>query len=195
MSLALLNVHVDPRRLRDALRMVTAGTEVAAPAAVGPSPIGGPLRVGMFGGGTVGGGVYEICEQVGRTLIKIMLHTNTIYVYVLTHCAHNLTHACIHVKIIMWVVAACRAPRILSCGVIIPVYIARAKYETCREGIWVMCVRPREWVGTLGFGGGASGGGGGVVVDLCLLLLCLCVALSRCRRRSWANKEMHLLSY
>ncbi len=51
------------RRLRAALRMVAAETE-AAPTTTGPSPVGGPLRVGMFGGGTVGGGVYEICEEV-----------------------------------------------------------------------------------------------------------------------------------
>lgn len=51
------------RRLRSALRMVAAETEVAASSATGASPIGGPLRIGMFGGGTVGGGVYEICEQ------------------------------------------------------------------------------------------------------------------------------------
>lgn len=53
------------RRLQAALRMGAAETtEVATSTAKGPSPIGGPLRVGMFGGGTVGGGVYEICEQV-----------------------------------------------------------------------------------------------------------------------------------
>lgn len=53
------------RRQRAALRMVAAETEAAAPATTtGPSPVGAPLRVGMFGGGTVGGGVYEICEQV-----------------------------------------------------------------------------------------------------------------------------------
>lgn len=46
--------------------MVAAEAE-AAPTTTGPSPIGGPLRVGMFGGGTVGGGVYEICEQVRAT--------------------------------------------------------------------------------------------------------------------------------
>ncbi|CAM9187290.1 unnamed protein product [Ectocarpus sp. 6 AP-2014] len=55
---------VERRRLRAALRMVAAETEAAAPATTtGPSPVGAPLRVGMFGGGTVGGGVYEICEQ------------------------------------------------------------------------------------------------------------------------------------
>ncbi|CBJ26029.1 Homoserine dehydrogenase [Ectocarpus siliculosus] len=55
---------VERRRLRAALRMVAAEKEAAAPATTtGPSPVGAPLRVGMFGGGTVGGGVYEICEQ------------------------------------------------------------------------------------------------------------------------------------
>eukprot|EP00903_Cladosiphon_okamuranus_P008721 g8353.t1 len=57
------------RRMRAAPRMVAAETE-AAPTTTGPSPIGGPLRVGMFGGGTVGGGVYEICEQDKKVFLQ-----------------------------------------------------------------------------------------------------------------------------
>ena len=65
--------------------MVATEAEVAAPSAVGPSPIGGPLRVGMFGGGTVGGGVYEICEQVktmhtcGAGLKMVAYHAICVY--------------------------------------------------------------------------------------------------------------------
>lgn len=52
--------------------MVGAETEVAPTSATGPSPVGAPLRIGMFGGGTVGGGVYEICEQVWGTVWTVM---------------------------------------------------------------------------------------------------------------------------
>lgn len=50
--------------------MSATDTDPETATTTGPSPAGGPLRVGMFGGGTVGGGVYEICEQVrgGKTL-------------------------------------------------------------------------------------------------------------------------------
>lgn len=65
----VLPLSIVLRRLRAVLRMVTAKAETAAKPATGPSRLGTPLRIGMFGGGTVGGGVYEICEQASRIAV------------------------------------------------------------------------------------------------------------------------------
>lgn len=63
--------------------MVTTEAEPTVVSTTGPSPPGAALRIGMFGGGTVGGGVYEICEQVRITRVScpptvVDIH-NTVY--------------------------------------------------------------------------------------------------------------------
>ncbi|CAM9641461.1 unnamed protein product, partial [Ascophyllum nodosum] len=59
-----------PRPRVAALGMVAAETKETKPSVTGPSAAGAPLRIGMFGGGTVGGGVYEICEQDKKSFLK-----------------------------------------------------------------------------------------------------------------------------
>lgn len=56
--------------------MVAAEAAASTASVTGPTGQGEPLRIGMFGGGTVGGGVYEICEQVKALLVNTMIPAN-----------------------------------------------------------------------------------------------------------------------